>query len=324
MFVQRRRRSVPGRSRSRRAIPTRACAPARACWSRQAGDRLEQLARARTRRSAARTPACEPAVRRAVPARADRDALVDRVPRLLLQPPRHLRVEVHHALADRRAQAAVRDGLEHHIGVVHRLHRQHRRSCRWHSSSVVASRVGGAQRRRRVRGFHRPDARPQPVHQRQIVGVTAKQRLAQMDVRLDEAGQHVAAARVDDAIVRLGDVRPDRRRCGRRGSTRRRRRCPRRSFIVRTIAAADEERHTWRSTSSAQLSRRLTADLSLESLQSAVEPSASTAEWALPCLTAMSSARMLTAISCGVTAPMSRPIGAWTRVSSSAGICVGR
>ena len=29
---------------------------------------------------------------------------------------------------------------------------------------------------------------------------------------------------------------------------------------------------------------------------------------------------MLTAISCGVTAPMSRPIGAWTRFSASAGI----
>ena len=35
---------------------------------------------------------------------------------------------------------------------------------------------------------------------------------------------------------------------------------------------------------------------------------------ALPCLTAISSARMLTAISCGVTAPMSRPMGAWTCV----------
>ena len=31
----------------------------------------------------------------------------------------------------------------------------------------------------------------------------------------------------------------------------------------------------------------------------------------LPCFTAISSARMLTAISCGVIAPMSRPIGAW-------------
>src|SRR5205085_12193798 len=38
----------------------------------------------------------------------------------------------------------------------------------------------------------------------------------------------------------------------------------------------------------------------------------------LPCFTAISSARMLTAISCGVTAPMSRPMGAWTCLSASA------
>jgi hypothetical protein len=31
----------------------------------------------------------------------------------------------------------------------------------------------------------------------------------------------------------------------------------------------------------------------------------------LPCFTAINSATMLTAISCGVMAPMSRPIGAW-------------
>src|SRR5438132_663608 len=40
----------------------------------------------------------------------------------------------------------------------------------------------------------------------------------------------------------------------------------------------------------------------------------------LPCLTATSSARMLTAISCGVTAPMSSPIGAWMRDSVSRGM----
>ena len=38
-----------------------------------------------------------------------------------------------------------------------------------------------------------------------------------------------------------------------------------------------------------------------------------------PCLTAISSATMLTAISCGVMAPMSRPIGACTFASRSAG-----
>src|SRR5262249_36541881 len=54
-----------------------------------------------------------------------------------------------------------------------------------------------------------PHARAQPVHQTQVVGETAEQRLAQMDVRLDEAGQNVAAARVDHAVVTHVDVRGD-------------------------------------------------------------------------------------------------------------------
>ena len=77
-------------------------------------------------------------------------------------------------------------------------------------SSVVASRAAARSVAGRVRGFHRPHAGAQPVHQRQIVGVAAEQRLAEVDVRLDEPRQHVAAARVDDAVVRLGDVRSDR------------------------------------------------------------------------------------------------------------------
>src|SRR4051812_7020048 len=39
-----------------------------------------------------------------------------------------------------------------------------------------------------------------------------------------------------------------------------------------------------------------------------------------PWATAMSSARMLTAISAGVTAPISRPIGEWTRCRHSGGM----
>ena len=65
------------------------------------------------------------------------------------------------------------------------------------SSSVVARRAAARERGRRVRGLHRPDAPPQPVHQRQIVGVAAEERLAEVDVRLDEPGQDVPAARVD-------------------------------------------------------------------------------------------------------------------------------
>ena len=162
----------------------------------------------RTRRSAARTPRAGARWPRRASARGSRRSRRS-TPRVLLQPLRHLRVEVHHALADRRAQPALRDRFEHHIGVVHRLHRQHR-------GRAAAQQLGrrqprrGAQRLGRVRGFHRPDARPQPVHQREIVGVAAEQRLTEVNVRLDEAGQHVAAARLDDAIVTAGEVRPDR------------------------------------------------------------------------------------------------------------------
>ena len=62
-----------------------------------------------------------------------------------------------------------------------------------------------------MRRFHRPHAAAQPVHEGQIVGEPAKQRLAKMDVRLNEPRQDVSAARVDDAVVRLVDVRADRR-----------------------------------------------------------------------------------------------------------------
>jgi hypothetical protein len=52
-----------------------------------------------------------------------------------------------------------------------------------------------------VRRFHRPDARLQPLEQRHVVGEAAEQRLAEMNVRLHEPGQHVAAACLDDGVV---------------------------------------------------------------------------------------------------------------------------
>ncbi len=79
-----------------------------------------------------------------------------------------------------------------------------------HSSSVVASRAAA----RSDSGVcaasigHTRD-RSQSISA-QIVGVTAEERLTQMHVRLDQAGQHVAAARLDDPIVTAGEVRPDR------------------------------------------------------------------------------------------------------------------
>src|SRR5580765_4448342 len=61
-----------------------------------------------------------------------------------------------------------------------------------------------------MRGFHRPYALPQPIHQRTVVGVPAKKRLAQVNVRLDEPGQDEPAARVDGFGMSPGKVSPDR------------------------------------------------------------------------------------------------------------------
>jgi hypothetical protein len=52
-----------------------------------------------------------------------------------------------------------------------------------------------------VRGFHRPHALAQPSHQGQIVGVSAKQRLAEMDMRLDQTGQDIPASGIDGSFV---------------------------------------------------------------------------------------------------------------------------
>ena len=65
------------------------------------------------------------------------------------------------------------------------------------SSSAAASRVAARSVDGRVRRFHRPDPAPQPLEQRHVVGVAAEERLAEVDVRLDEAGKEVGAAGVD-------------------------------------------------------------------------------------------------------------------------------
>ena len=66
---------------------------------------------------------------------------------------------VHQALADDRAQSGRHQRLEHRVGVVHGLHRQHASSCR----RAAAPRPRAAPRRasvaRVVRGLERPDAR---------------------------------------------------------------------------------------------------------------------------------------------------------------------
>src|SRR3954452_25301787 len=63
-----------------------------------------------------------------------------------------------------------------------------------------------------MRGLHRPDARLQPLQQRHVVGGTAEERLAEMNVRLDEPGEQVSAGGINhcrDDVWRLWADRYD-------------------------------------------------------------------------------------------------------------------
>ena len=60
-----------------------------------------------------------------------------------------------------------------------------------------------------MRRLHGPHARLEPVEQRQVVGVAAEKRLAEMDVRLDQAGEDVVAFAVDRPVVRFIADTPD-------------------------------------------------------------------------------------------------------------------
>ena len=83
-----------------------------------------------------------------------------------------------------------------------------------HASSALA--------RRRVlveRGLVGPDHVAQPVEQLEVVGAAARERLAGVDVRLDEARHHHAAGAVDDLVVARSAACTRRRR----GRSRRRR-----------------------------------------------------------------------------------------------------
>ncbi len=146
--------------------------------------------------------------------------------RRLVQPRRRLAANVHQALADRRAQSRLDQRVEDRFRAVDRFHRQHGRRA-------AERELGRSQSRRHrkraivVRRFERPDPPPQPVEKRQVLGETAEQRLAEVQVRLDEAGQQQRAARVDGRIRRGGPpgwLRP--RRCVRRRHGRRRQRRP--------------------------------------------------------------------------------------------------
>ena len=186
--------------------PTRACGPAARARGESAADAFEQLARAR-HREARRERGAQPAVGRARATAAPAPTLSSMRRAASFEQPRRRPVGVvHHALADHRAQPGRRQRLEHRIGVVHRLHRQHggraaaqqfaaaSRAAAPASAGVCAASIG------QMRVLSQSSSA-------QVVGVAAEQRLAQMDVGLDEAGQRGSAAGVDDAIVRRRDRR---------------------------------------------------------------------------------------------------------------------
>ena len=75
------------------------------------------------------------------------------------------------------------------------------RSCRRAAARRTRARRARASRRLVERGLVRPDHAAQPVEQLEVVGAAARERLAGVDVRLDQAGHHDAAGAVDDRVV---------------------------------------------------------------------------------------------------------------------------
>ena len=183
------------------------------CRRRQRSDFLEQVLRARDGEPR-RERRADAATGGTVPPAVKGEALVDCAARGLEEPAGHGGVGVHQALADDGPDADGGDFLEHGIRVVHRLHRQDGRGA---AREQLAGRQArrGPQRGGRVRRLHRPDPRAEPVDQGEVVGVSAEQRLAQVDVGLDEAGQHERAGGVEHRVAgRRGPRRPP-TRCGR-------------------------------------------------------------------------------------------------------------
>ena len=174
-------------------------------WSlaRQRRHRLEQLARAGDS-EARRERRAQTAVRRAVPAACERDALVDRRRVVSCSRAGACGVEsIMHLPTSRAARLAER--LEHHIRVVHGLHRQHRRRA----ARAAARRRRAAPRRAASPACARPRAArraaaatPAAAGRRRTRG-TASGRGGCASARSPGG---VAAARVDDGSCALVDA----------------------------------------------------------------------------------------------------------------------
>ena len=125
-------------------------------------------------------PPCQAFARRSVSARAAR---VSRK-----RPAGFVAGIVHQSVSARDAHARRGRRAEDRVRVVRRRHVEDgRRPAREELGEAEARR--DLERRVVVRGLARPDVRREPREELQVVGAVAQERLAEMDVRLDEAGQ---------------------------------------------------------------------------------------------------------------------------------------
>ena len=175
-----------------------------AALARETRDAREQLPRA-TDGEARREAVAYATIGATVPLVKQCERLAYRVLRLLLKTFGHVVAAVHHALADSGAEARLLDDAQDLFGVSDRLHRERaRRPAPYQLRDAETGR--GAQTARVVRGLHGPHATLEPVNQFEVISRAAEEGLTKMHVRLHEAGQNGAPARVNRQVRRARRV----------------------------------------------------------------------------------------------------------------------
>ena len=156
-----------------------------------------------------------------VPGLREAGRLVEGRARLPVEAGRVRRRIVHEGVAARHAHARRRRRPEDRVRVVRGRHVEDRRRAAREELGEAESRRD-LQRRVVVGGLARPDVRREPGEEGQVVRAVAQERLAQVDVRLDEPGQEPHPGRVETregpaggrvgagARLRLGVARRDR------------------------------------------------------------------------------------------------------------------
>ena len=177
----------------------RACGRARDCCAESAAtassSSREHDTAKRGAKAARKRPLPAPCQRR-----CNADALVDRRRVRSLQARRHLRRRSPSCTSRRSPACRMASSASNTTSVSCTVSIVKRRRGAGEEQLGCGEACRGTERRRRVRGFERPHAPPQPVEERKIVGEGSKERLAQVDVRLHESREHVAAARIDDVV----------------------------------------------------------------------------------------------------------------------------